>query len=129
MDKEHGYDTVIGEGGIQLSVGEKQRLAIARAVLHDPPILILDEATNSIDSETEKAIQEAIAHLVSNRTTVAIAHRLATLRNANRLVVIDDGKISEIGTHDELIKAGGIYAGLVETQTKLSELGSSVWSE
>ncbi len=129
VDKEHGYDTIIGEGGMQLSGGEKQRIAIARAILHDPPILILDEATNAVDSETEQAIQEAIAHLVKNRTTVAIAHRLATLRNADRLVVIEDGKIAEIGTHDELIQAEGIYAGLVKTQTRINELRSDLWAE
>jgi len=127
VDKEHGYDTVIGEGAEQLSSGEKQRIAIARAILHDPPILILDEATSSVDSETERAIQEATAELVRNRTTIAIAHRLATLRNANRLVVVDEGKIAEVGTHDELLAAEGIYAGLVKTQAALSELRSKVW--
>ena len=129
VDKEHGYDTIIGDGGVQLSGGEKQRIAIARAILHDPPILILDEATSSVDSETEQAIQEATAHLVRNRTTIAIAHRLATLRNADRLVVIEDGKIVEVGTHDELIASDGIYAGLVKTQTTLSALRGNVWEE
>lgn len=129
VEKEHGYDTIIGDGGVQLSVGEKQRVAIARAILNDPPILILDEATSSVDSETEKAIQEATAHLVGNRTTIAIAHRLATLRNADRLVVIDDGKIVETGTHDELIRSGGVYAKLVKTQSELNQLRSNVWAE
>ncbi|MCD6365317.1 MAG: ABC transporter ATP-binding protein [Planctomycetes bacterium] len=127
VDKEYGYDTVIGEGAEQLSVGEKQRVAIARAILYDPPILILDEATSSVDSETEQAIQVATARLVENRTTIAIAHRLATLRNANRLVVVEDGKIVEVGTHDELIASGGIYAGLVKVQTDLNQLRSKVW--
>ena len=126
-DKEHGYDTVIGEGAEKLSTGEKQRIAIARAILNDPPILILDEATSSVDSETEKAIQEATAELVRNRTTIAIAHRLATLRNADRLVVVDEGKIAEVGSHDELLATDGIYAGLVKTQAALSELRSKVW--
>jgi len=129
LEKEDGYDTYIGEGGENLSVGEKQRIAVAQAILHDPAILILDEATSSVDSETEKAIQEAIANLVRDRTTIAIAHRLATLRNANRLIVIEDGKVAEIGTHDELIAKEGIYAKLVQLQTDLSRLRATVWQE
>ena len=129
IDKEDGYDTVIGQGGITLSGGEKQRVAIARAILHDPPILILDEATSSVDSETESAIQEAIANLVRNRTTIAIAHRLATLRHANRLVVIEDGKIAETGTHDELCAHDGIYAKLVKMQTELNRLRATAWED
>jgi len=129
VDKEHGYDTIIGEGGAALSGGEKQRVAIARAILHDPPILILDEATSSVDSETEKAIQQAIGRLVADRTTIAIAHRLATLRNADRLVVVDEGRIAEVGTHDQLVAAGGLYAELVRTQAELSKLRANVWTE
>jgi len=129
LEKEDGYDTVIGQGGVALSGGEKQRVAIARAILHNPPILILDEATSSVDSETEKAIQGAIANLVKDRTTVAIAHRLATLCNADRLIVIEDGKIAEIGTHDDLLARGGIYANLVKVQTELSRLRSTAWEE
>ena len=102
--------------------GEKQRIAIARAILHNPKILILDEATSSVDTETEELIQEALTRLVKNRTTFAIAHRLSTLRNADRLVVIEDGKVAETGTHDELIEKKGTYYKLVEIQSKLSSI-------
>lgn len=116
-----GYETQVGERGQSLSGGERQRIAIARAVLHDPKILILDEATSSIDSATEKQIQEALERLVKNRTTFAIAHRLSTLSKANRLLVLDKGKQAELGTHEELMQKGGTYAKLVEMQSELSK--------
>ena len=115
-----GYDMVVGEQGNKLSGGEKQRIAIARAILHDPKILILDEATSSLDTQTEKKIQEAIARLIEGRTTFAIAHRLSTLRSADRLVVFDAGKIAEVGTHEELMTSGGIFHKLVTTQQATS---------
>ncbi len=108
-----GYDTYVGAGGYSLSGGEKQRLSIARAVLHNPRILILDEATASLDTETELEIQDALEKLMKGRTTIAIAHRLSTLRNADYLVVIEQGEVAEAGTHEELMELNGIYAGLV----------------
>ena len=114
--KPDGYDTQIGENGKELSGGEKQRIAIARAIIHDPRILILDEATSSVDTHTEKLIQEAIANLVKGRTTFAIAHRLSTLRRADRLVVLDAGRIVETGTHAELLGMKGHFYRMVETQ-------------
>jgi ATP-binding cassette subfamily B protein len=117
-----GYDTLVGERGSRVSGGEKQRIAIARAILHDPKILILDEATSLVDTQTESLIQEALTNLVKGRTTFAIAHRLSTLKNADRLLVIADGKKSEFGTHDELIEKKGVYYKLVEMQTKLSAI-------
>lgn len=117
-----GYDTLVGERGQRLSGGERQRIAIARALLHDPRILILDEATSSVDTETEQQIQEALARLVKNRTTFAIAHRLSTLRNADRIMVIDKGRRAELGTHEELLRARGIYYNLVMQQRKMSRV-------
>jgi ATP-binding cassette subfamily B protein len=119
--KPDGYDTQVGEKGGKLSGGEKQRVSIARAILHDPKILILDEATSSVDVETEKNIQKAIGNLVAGRTTFAIAHRLSTLRNADRLVVLDKGQIVEVGTHAELMAKQGEFYKLVETQSQTSK--------
>jgi len=118
-----GYETQVGERGHSVSAGERQRIAIARAILRDPKILILDEATSAVDTVTEKQIQEALMRLVKHRTTFAIAHRLSTLRHADRLLVLEKGRRAELGTHDELIKKkGGTYATLVEMQTELSRM-------
>jgi ATP-binding cassette subfamily B protein len=120
ITKPDGYDMVVGEQGSKLSGGERQRIAIARAILHDPRILILDEATSSLDTPTEQKIQEAISRLVKGRTTFAIAHRLSTLRSANRLVVIDAGKIVEVGSHEELMERRGFFYNLVQIQKETS---------
>lgn len=120
-----GYDMPLGERGAGLSGGEKQRMSIARAVLYDPSILILDEATSNLDSESEKSIQEALFALTRGRTSIVIAHRLSTLRNADRIMAFERGKLLEEGTHDELLALDGIYAGMVKIQTRLSA-GASI---
>ncbi len=118
-----GYDTMVGERGQSLSGGERQRISIARAILNNPKILVLDEATSSVDTETEKLIQEALDRLVADRTTIAIAHRLSTLRKADRLVILDKGEIVEQGTHDELKdKEGGTYAKLINMQSQMQSI-------
>jgi subfamily B ATP-binding cassette protein MsbA len=116
MALPQGLDTVIGEQGVRLSGGERQCLAIARALLKDPPILILDEATSSLDSEAEREVQEALDRLIAGRTTLVIAHRLSTVRNANRIIVMADGRIVETGTHASLLQQGGLYRRLYEMQ-------------
>ncbi|HAP67955.1 MAG TPA: lipid A export permease/ATP-binding protein MsbA [Nitrospinae bacterium] len=118
MEMPSGYDTVIGERGVKLSGGQRQRLSIARAILKNPAILILDEATSSLDTESEKMVQQALENLMKDRTTFVIAHRLSTVLNAGRIVVIDDGRIAETGRHDELLALGGIYKKLYAMQFK-----------
>jgi ATP-binding cassette subfamily B protein len=122
VQKPDGYDTQVGERGQTLSGGERQRISIARAILHDPRILILDEATASVDTDTEKQIQDAIARLIQGRTTFAIAHRLSTLRNATRLVVLKEGKVVEVGTHEELIEKKGEFHRLVQIQQDMNRI-------
>jgi len=113
---EHGYDTLVGERGVKLSGGQRQRVAIARAILKDAPILILDEATSSLDSKSEREIQTAIANLIQGKTVIAIAHRLSTIKHLDRIIVLENGSIAQQGSHDELIAQGGIYADLWEHQ-------------
>lgn len=120
-----GYNTYIGEKGYNVSGGERQRIAIARAILSDPRLLILDEATSSLDTESEELVQQAIERLRAGRTTFAIAHRLSTLRNATRIIVLDNHAVAEVGTHEELMRKKGIYYGLVTAQSKLHRLRSA----
>ena len=116
MQTENGYDTLIGDRGCRLSGGQRQRISIARAILKNPSILILDEATSALDTESERLVQDALEKLMKNRTTIVIAHRLSTIVNADRIYVLHEGKVKEVGNHEELIAKGGIYNKLVEMQ-------------
>jgi ATP-binding cassette, subfamily B, bacterial len=111
-----GYATYLGERGVMLSGGQKQRIAIARAILRDAPVLLLDEATSALDAESERAVQTAVDRLAEGRTTIVVAHRLATVKRANRIVVFEAGRIAAIGTHDDLVAQGGLYARLAKLQ-------------
>jgi len=127
LDLPDGYDTLIGERGVKLSGGQKQRLSIARAVLKDAPILILDEATSSVDTQTELLIREALERLMQGRTTIIIAHRLSTIREADKIVVLEDNKICEMGTHDELInRENGLYRKLYNVQRQMESVNSGL---
>lgn len=118
MKLPKGYDTVIGEGGNTISGGQKQRISIARAILKDVPIIILDEATSNVDPENESQLQSAIEALTRNKTIIMIAHRLKTVRNADQIIAVNNGKIVERGTHDQLIKQSGIYADFIGIRKK-----------
>jgi ATP-binding cassette subfamily B protein len=111
-----GYDTDLGERGVRLSGGQRQRIAIARAILSDRPVLLLDEATSALDSESERMVQAALERLMQNRTTLIIAHRLATVRQVDRIAVIDAGRLVEIGSHDELLASNALYSRLAALQ-------------
>ncbi|NLF01570.1 MAG: ATP-binding cassette domain-containing protein, partial [Anaerolineales bacterium] len=121
-----GYDTIVGEGGAGLSGGERQRISIARAILHNPRILVLDEATSSVDTETERQIQEAMETLVEGRTTICIAHRLSTLYNADRILVLNHGRLEEQGPPTELINRKGMFYQLVQLQTQMARIDGVV---
>jgi subfamily B ATP-binding cassette protein MsbA len=123
-DMPNGYDTDIGERGVKLSGGQRQRLALARAILADPRILVLDEATSSVDAEAEYLIQQALEGVMKGRTSLVIAHRLSTIRNADKIVALADGRISEVGNHGELLARDGLYSQLYRRQLELAAVGT-----
>ena len=118
METDNGYDTVIGDRGSKLSGGQRQRISIARAVLRNPPIMILDEATSALDTESELLVQQALENLMANRTSIVIAHRLSTVRNADMICVFHEGEIVEKGTHEEFLSKGGMYKKLHSLQIR-----------
>jgi subfamily B ATP-binding cassette protein MsbA len=117
MDTSQGYQTNIGDRGMKLSGGQKQRISIARAVLANPPILLLDEATSALDTESEKVVQSALKKLMENRTSIVIAHRLSTIQEADQIIVLENGRIEEKGTHNDLLIANGLYKKLISMQS------------
>jgi len=124
-----GYDTEVGERGVKLSGGQRQRVAIARAILKNPRILLLDEATSALDNESERLVQEALDRLMQGRTTLIVAHRLSTIKIASRIIVLEGGKIVEMGTHDQLMALDGLYARLYNMQFRLPEQTAALLSE
>jgi subfamily B ATP-binding cassette protein MsbA len=126
LRQPQGYNTPVGENGVRLSGGQRQRLAIARALYKNAPILILDEATSALDTESERLVQQALEVLMKGRTTVVIAHRLSTIENADRIVVLDRGRIAESGSHDALLAQNGIYARLYQTQKSVAKAGAGL---
>ena len=125
MALPNGYDTDIGQRGVKLSGGQKQRLSVARVFLKDPRVIIFDEATSALDNESEKAVQEALERLIKDRTTLVIAHRLSTVKNAQRIIVLTDNGIEEEGTHKELIALNGTYANLYNMQLRIEDSHST----
>eukprot|EP01083_Nonionella_stella_P294167 1000257_1 len=125
MKLEDGYDTDVGQSGHKMSGGQKQRIAIARAIVRDPRILLLDEATSALDSESERVVQAALDKVMTGRTTIIVAHRLSTIRQADKIILIQEGKVTEEGSHDDLMAKGGAYMNLVQSQAKNDQEANS----